>query len=62
MNGQITEKEARQVRAYLKSIQTYSALVEAIVSKACTGGVGTAQRKQRKPKFDEDAIRAKFHK
>ncbi|OCK53202.1 hypothetical protein BA768_01205 [Chryseobacterium sp. CBo1] len=60
--SQLTPKDVREIQAYLKTIQTYSALVEAKLS-ACTGGVGTAQRKQSKSQTDKEAAaRARFHK
>lgn len=60
--SQLTQKDVREIQAYLKTIQTYSALVEAKLS-ACTGGVGTAQSKQSKSKLDKEAaLRAKFYK
>ncbi|MCQ4139190.1 hypothetical protein [Chryseobacterium sp. EO14] len=62
MNIQLTEKDAREIQAYLKTIQTYSALVEAKLNKACQGGVGTTLNKQSKRAEKIEAIRIKFHK
>jgi len=61
MNNQLTAKDVREIQAYLKTIQTYSALVEAKLNKAVPGGVGTTQ-KQQKNSDKIDSIRAKFHK
>jgi hypothetical protein len=64
MNNQLSAKDIREIKSYLKTIQTYSALVEAKVNKADPGGVGTAQDQQKKSKKSEmiESIRAKFHK
>jgi hypothetical protein len=62
MTTQLTDKDVREIQAYLKTIQTYSALVEAKLNKkAAPGGVGTTQDQQKKSNKIE-SIRAKFHK
>lgn len=63
MNGQLSQKDVKEIQSYLQIIKTYSALVEAKMS-ACMGGVGTTQHKQKiEAKQNIEAkIRAKFHK
>ena len=44
MNTELTEKDVIEIQSYLKTIQTYSTLVEEKLNRACQGGVGTAMK------------------
>lgn len=61
MNGQLNQKDVKEIQSYLQIIKTYSALVEAKMS-ACLGGVGTTQHKQKTKDNQAAKIRARFHK
>lgn len=66
MSVQLSDKDAKDIRAYLQTIKTYSALVEKKLN-ACPGGVGTAQSERMKKKATkqielEAEIRARFNK